>query len=118
MVWIACKHGLPQALWFLLVYLHGADDCHELPQGGLNRVNSISDHLLALVGYMGTHCGDLLQRIKHPGSLLVFGLVFHLASFPVIGHPFPGERYANNIPGQILHGFFIPGAKCAARKIR
>jgi len=30
----------------------------------------------------------LLQRIEHPGFLLVFGLVFHLAGFPMAGHPF------------------------------
>ena len=69
----------------------------------------VTNHLFSLVGNARTHSSQPLQRIEHFGFLLVFGLVFHLAGFPMVGHPFPGERRTNNIPGQILHGFFIPG---------
>jgi len=80
----------------------------DVPDLRCCSVAIVTNHLLSLIGNVRINSSQPLQHIEHPGSVLFFGLVFYLADFPMVGHPFPGERCANKIPGRILHGFFIP----------
>ncbi len=48
----------------------------------------VFDHLFSFVGDVRTHGRQPLQCIEH---LLVFGLVFHLTGFAMVGHTLLGE---------------------------
>jgi len=72
-------------------------------------MGTVAHHLFSLVGDMGTHSCQPLQRIKGLLGLPLLGPVDHLGFFRDVIHPLLGEGCPDNIPSWILHGLFVAG---------
>lgn len=80
-----------------------------LAPGCVAVVPVVAHHLFPFIGDMAGHGGQPLQGLEHPCGLSVLGPIDHRSCFRNIGHPLLRERSPDDVPGQILHGHFLPG---------
>lgn len=77
------------------------------PPGDITVKAVVSDHLLSLVGDVGTHGGQPFQRGKNLCGLPVFGRIDDLSLRIQVLHSFLGKRRPDDVAGEIFHGRFV-----------